>query len=105
MIILEAFADAALTIPFESEDVLVTINSDQTPPSVLISVANETQGFSSSIFFKGSTLSGKSNTIEFQIAKCGQETFTETEVSSHFEYDMYSYWESFGHNLIQYEQL
>lgn len=65
MIILEAFSDVELSIPFESDIVQVTIDNAQSPPSVLISVANETLGFSSSIFFKGSTLSGNSNFIEF----------------------------------------
>ena len=105
MITLEAFSDTSLSIPFESDDVQVTIDNAQEPPLVLMNVAKNTIGFSTSIFFKGSTLSGKSNFIEFQIAKCGQEQFSQTEISPHFEFDMYSYWGSFGHSMIQFEQL
>ena len=43
--------------------------------------------------------------IRFRIAKCGKEEFSLKGLDSHFQFDMYSYWEPFGYNILELQHI
>ena len=105
--LLEAFKDSELSEPYEKSDespVTVTIDNNVVPPAVVFNIDEGVEeGFRSEIWFKGSTVSGASDSFPIPVTRCGKETlFPNESANPYFEFPMYSYFEDNGFNKIDY---